>query len=198
MRAILSIDLGVDNLGYAVVSYNKHPMNKGIHEKIAFEDIDLEYGLYNIDAHVKKTHDVVLGRCTALQTFFNNIALKYVSIDAIIIERQVATNTCAMELMYAAASQALILTDNVVIFDPKLKFTKINVDYETKNKAHKRLSIQFAKQLLTNKFPENINLLDNSKKKDDMADAINQLFIWMIDNQVLNCSKDIYRGLIGL
>lgn len=214
--ALLSIDLGVDNLGYAVLSYDKPiisgftPKNKPIYNKLAFEDIHLEYGLFDIDAHanrvrvrsdtsaIKKTKDVVLGRCVAMQTFFNGIALNHVSIDYVIIERQVTTNVCAMELMYAATSQALNHTDNVIIFDPKLKFTKLNVEYDTKNKAHKRLSASFAKQLLTNKYPDKIGLLDESKKKDDMSDAINQAFVWLLDNGILNCDKDTYRQLIGV
>lgn len=204
MRAILSIDLGVDNLGYAVLSYDKPIVsaftskNKPIYNKLLFEDIHLEYGLFDIDAHVKKAKDTVLGRCVAMQSFFNNIALKYVSIDYVIIERQVTSNVCAMELMYAATSQALNHTDNVVIFDPKLKFTKLNIEYDTKNKAHKRLSASFAKHLLTNKYPDKIGLLDESKKKDDMSDAINQAFVWLLDSGILDCDKNRYRELIGV
>jgi hypothetical protein len=73
--------------------------------------------------------------------------------EAIIIERQVNINTVAMELMYATTATALSICRNIIIFDPKMKFTHLKIKYDTKNKNHKTQSVEIVKKYLNLNFP---------------------------------------------
>jgi hypothetical protein len=93
--------------------------------------------------------------------------------DYVVIERQTQNNTVAMELMYALTSLALFFTDNIIIFDPKLKFTAINEEYNTKNLQHKKKSVSMASSFLAD-YPQALEIFNRLEKKDDVSDALNQ------------------------
>lgn len=182
MHAIISIDIGVKNLGYTIFSYNDAPLN--------LSDFNIEFDIYNITSKKKDLDDgaqlIISSRCQVLYNFFKMLQSKYV-IDYIIIEKQVQTNTIAMELMYSIYSFALTIcnSSNIFIFDPKLKFTSINVSYETKNKQHKRQSIKYARNLLSKKYPDKVVAFDKYDKKDDISDSLNQGIIFLIMKGVI-------------
>ena len=67
--------------------------------------------------------------------------------------------------------------DNLIIFDPRLKFKYTEVEYDSKKKEHKRLSIRFALKLLMKWFPNRVNDFQMFGKKDDIADAIVMAFM---------------------
>jgi hypothetical protein len=188
MRCILSIDLGVKNLGYSIISYSKFG-------KLSFEDLTLKFGIFNIAENIPKKNNVVTGRCNALHTFFNDIAETY-TIDFVIIERQVSRNTMAMELMYATTAIALFHCPDVIIFDPKSKFSKLDIEFSTEKKKHKKQSSEFARNLIKNKFNETIDEFDSYEKKDDISDSLNQCFVWMLDNGFLTINKDEFKDVI--
>lgn len=182
MHAIISIDIGVKNLGYTIFSYNDAPLN--------LSDFNIEFDIYNITSKKKDLDDgaqlIISSRCQVLYNFFKMLQSKY-AIDYIIIEKQVQTNTIAMELMYSIYSFALTIcnSSNIFIFDPKLKFTSINVSYETKNKQHKRQSIKYARNLLSKKYPDKVVAFDKYDKKDDISDSLNQGIIFLIMKGVI-------------
>ena len=156
--AILSIDIGIKNLGWAY-----------------FNDGALKFGIFVIDDG-KKQKSVVIHRCRRVNEFFDSFADK--QIDHIVIERQVITNTSAMELMYAITMKAMTIAD-VFIFDPKLKFTYYHEPYDTKNKAHKRLSIEKAHRYLSAHHEDLLYEFEDYDKLDDISDAINQGLTYM-------------------
>ena len=162
----LSIDIGIKNLGFA------------IYYQIDSEATAFDFGLYNINDdikdHTNSKTNVVTERCKAVKRFFES--LKFGNYEAIIIERQVAGNSIACYLMYSIATEALNYTNNVVIFTPAEKFKTFGISYNTKSKAHKQLSITLASNLITKYFPEMIHKFNTFEKKDDISDAINQLF----------------------
>lgn len=171
---VLSIDVGEKNLGWTVAR---------IPEKYTgtteIKDIEFTSGIYDLE--ISKTHsNVVLARVASLHNFIFHY-LPITNFHRVIIERQVMRNQVAMELMYSLVSMLYPLTSNIVIFDPKLKFTTIGQQYETKNKQHKKQSIEnMRKMLATNISPsfEKLSvILDETKKKDDIADSFNQLII---------------------
>lgn len=194
-QSILSIDIGIKNLGYTVITY-KEPV-------YTLEDIDIMFGVCNISDNVGGSSNVIASRCSALFEFFSELMYKH-NITRIIIEKQVPTNVKAMELMYAIYGMATILlctTDpNVlVIYDPKLKFTTLHVPYNTKNKAHKRQSIAYATKLFDTVFKEGKQKFAKHQKKDDISDALNQAIIWMVDNGIFeNMNIDDLRVCYGI
>ena len=70
-----------------------------------------------------------------------------------------------------------IKDDNLIIFDPRLKFKYTEVEYDSKKKEHKRLSIRFALKLLMKWFPSRVNDFQMFGKKDDIADALVMAFM---------------------
>lgn len=179
-QSILSIDIGVKNLGYAVITYTE-PI-------FALADVTIDFGICNISEGKGASDNIVASRCSSLLTFLSTMAYKY-NLTRIIIEKQVPTNVKAMELMYAIYGMASILlgttdSDKLVIYDPKLKFTTLGVPYNTKNKAHKRQSITYATKLFDTVFKNSRDRFANHSKKDDIADSLNQGLIWMVDHRV--------------
>ena len=138
-----------------------------------------------------KSKDVVTYRCTRIKEFFDKILSEYKVLKYVVIERQVPRNTVAMNLMYGINAYAQIYTDNIFIFDPKMKFTKLGVSYNTQNKAHKILSIDMAKKIMNSIFPNYSEEIDTYEKQDDIADSFNQGMIHGIVNKIFNNYQDL-------
>ena len=154
---ILSIDIGIHNLAYAL-----------------FDDDIVWFDIYDVDNKMKafeRRTNVVLSRTKYLHEFVKDI-FENNNITKVIIERQVPTNTIAMEIMYMLTGIVYTYCNNIVIFDPKLKFTTIGLPYDTHNKAHKKLSIEIVEKYLENKNKILFDKLQTYEKKDDISDAI--------------------------
>jgi Holliday junction resolvasome RuvABC endonuclease subunit len=158
---ILSIDVGIKNLGYTLLEGNN------------IEGANLSFGIVDVSNDSK--HDLVEKRCT---NAFDFIAA--IEPTVLIIERQVHENTQAMCLMYSIVTIAISIGAEVVIFDPKLKFTTLKIPFSTKNKMHKKLSIEMARSLLTNIAPDLVPEFNKVKKKDDIADSLIQLYVHLV------------------
>ena len=181
---IVSIDIGEKNLGYTFAKVSSLPFK--------LEDAEITAGTF--DYAVKK--DVVLGRVSALHKFFKEHIDDTVSVA--IVERQVTVNKVAMELMYAVTAILFNYTDNIAMFDPKMKFTHIGQQYDTKNKAHKKLSIANMRAVLSHvEMPALLATLDAAEKKDDIADSFNQFIIYCADHKhlLIDDVRDLYRIL---
>ena len=169
MPTLLSIDIGIKNLGWALIEYDSD---------FAEDDMCIDFGIYVIDDKKSSKESVVSRRCKRINEFFEMIKDKCdtASIDKIVIERQVNNNTQAMSIMYALVMKAFSIfpQEHIFIFDPKLKFTFYHEEYDTKNKAHKRKSIQKVRSLFEKYYQELLSTFDSFQKKDDISDAINQ------------------------
>lgn len=158
----LSIDIGIRHLGYSILT----------DEGLIFDIFDIE-DTYNHDPKLKKLNSVPVQRAYVLNQFLTDIIEKY-AIERIIVERQVQTNTVAMEIMYSIISLCItkIPLDALIIYDPKKKFTDLHLKYSTKNKEHKRLSINVCREKLAQLYPALLPSFEKHKKKDDIADSI--------------------------
>lgn len=182
---ILSIDIGIHNLGYSLyLSSNDY----------------LFFDIYNVDEKItnkdKKNSGQVLSRTKYLKVFVDSIFSKYNDINIVIIERQVNINTQAMELMYLLTGLIYSYCENIIIFDPKLKFKTLSINFDTKNKHHKKLSIEIMKSFISRKYPILLTRFDNFEKKDDIADSLFMLLIILYkDNkEMLNFIRN-YNGV---
>ena len=176
-HALLSIDIGVHNLGFAVF-YS--PDMKQLNEH-SFKDIQLTFGIYDTEAHIPKRSDsIVTGRAYSVKKFLDIIQKQFI-IDAIVVERQINSNTKAMELMGAFIGCAVHYTNRLKIFDPKLKFTKIHETYVTAGKQHKKQSIMYAERVLWTFYRGHLTDFYACSKRDDYSDAINQGIVYGID-----------------
>ena len=163
--ASLSIDIGYKNLAFSIYMPNEN---------------NLVFGLLNIEEEIKKYKEKasnISKRVRVLHDFIENHCLCF-NIKKVIIERQTPKNTVAMSIMYSIASICWCLgIQNIVIFDPKRKFKYYNVEYDTKNKKHKKLSIELCEKVLQEKMPEFVETFKGYEKKDDLADSILMNFV---------------------
>lgn len=165
MHSFLSIDLGLKHLGYAIIRYDKEGIKR-------FEDLTLSFGLLDISRC--KT---VESRCCVINQFISSERW-----DCVIVERQVHSNIRMMELMYSCVMCCVCLHINVQLFDPKMKFTHKNVEYTTRNKQHKKLSINMFSEILNLYYSSELLQRFNSEtKKDDIADAANQAITYLFN-----------------
>ena len=160
MPKILSFDIGVKNLALAVIEY----------PQISFKLND-----------ISKAKDA-LDRCRTVQELMRDVKE---NVTAVVIEKQYPTNTVAMELMYSIISFALSFTDNIYLFPPKEKFDFLGLEYTTKNKAHKKLSVELAKKFLARNYPPLYQEFCRYSKQDDIADALNQALVFGVKNKYL-------------
>jgi Holliday junction resolvasome RuvABC endonuclease subunit len=162
---ILSVDIGIKNLGYTVLQY-----------ETTVDDSLLSFGLINISSGKK---DVVESRCKSIFDFIGRIEP-----NVLIVERQVHENTQAMCLMYSIVTAGVGMGADVIIFDPKLKFTALKIPFCVKNKMHKKLSIEMAQSLLSHIAPDLLPEFGKFTKKDDIADSLIQLYVHLAVNKV--------------
>jgi hypothetical protein len=155
---VVSFDIGTRNLAYAIITSDN---------KLFFKLIDL-------DSHITRNEKKPLGRCRVLREILTEVisSIGPKSSLRIVIENQVQSNVVAMSLMYALVSISLSFTDEVIIFDPKQKFILLATEYSTVGKAHKALAIKLCRDILSERFPENLADFNKLSKKDDIADSI--------------------------
>lgn len=171
MKSYISIDIGEKNLGWTFASFRDGASD--------IKDFHFMSGVF--DYKTTRGRDMILNRVASLTDFFKTFNLQ--NLELAVVERQVPTNHVACELMYAVVAILYQHTSNVIIFDPKLKFSHIGQTYDTKNKKHKKQSIEnMRRMLLTNEsesFTSLLDVLSAAEKKDDIADSFNQLIIEM-------------------
>lgn len=170
----LSIDIGVKNLGFSLLLKPNLDLSDF---QIIPGKINISFGIFDIEKTIsltaKKVSSTVVQRCFVLQQFLIEIIDKF-SVEKVIVERQVPTNTPAMELMYSIISICLtkIPLEKLIIYAPDKKFKDLGLEYNTKNKAHKKLSVEQCKQFLGILCNESLSLFDTYVKQDDISDSI--------------------------
>jgi len=196
-HALLSIDIGVKNLGWTIFSSNE-PLTNGLQR--SHNSIGIAFGIYNITDNTSNLDSVVADRCVAVAKFFKRIVDNFI-LDLCVVERQVPSNTKAMELMYAITSAALCYLSepsNLIIFDPKLKFQWLGLSYNTTNKAHKYQSIEMCKSLLIELTNEKqVIEFDKHPKRDDIADSFNQGIDCLAKEGLIDISLKNIRQMIA-
>lgn len=157
----LTIDIGIKNLGWAII--NKE-------NELFFDVHDIEKEI--IPKNIKKL-GIINQRIYILKQFIDKLCSEY-EITKIVIEKQVNSNTIAMELMYLLTTlcSEKVGIENTIIYDPKKKFTDLKINYDTRNKAHKKLSIELISKWLNENDKNNYEKLQNYSKKDDICDCI--------------------------
>ena len=164
--AIISIDIGIKNLAVVVITNYENDI----------KDISVKFNLYNLNNYNYNSDSIIINRCIIINNIFKELSIQY-NFYQVIIERQVVQNIIANRLMYAIITSALNYTDNIIIFNPIDKFIKLNINYTTKNKSHKKLSIDLIKNFLYNMDNESLISFNSFVKKDDLADALLQALI---------------------
>ena len=156
----LSIDIGIRHLGYSILT--EDGLTFGL-----FDIVDA----YKSDPELKAVKHVAVQRAWVLNRFLSRL-IKEHKIKQVIVERQVQTNTVAMELVHTIVGICVAWIPKIIIFDPKKKFTMMHVKYSTKNKAHKKLAVSMCREALEKLYPDLVTDFDQHDKQDDIADSI--------------------------
>ena len=159
MSSILSLDIGTKNFGYALISKSS-----------------LKFGVFAIGSNIKKRYDI-------LSDFLTKV-IKENNVEYVVIEKQVNVNTVGMCIMYMLFSICSTILDSshVDLFVPLQKFKVLKLPYNTYRKQHKKQSIEYARNLISHRYPTELQEFDKLCKKDDVADAFNQGIIWILMN----------------
>ena len=172
MSTILSLDIGTKNFGYALISKSS-----------------LKFGVFAIGSNIKKRYDI-------LSDFLTKV-IKENNVEYVVIEKQVNVNTVGMCIMYMLFSICSTILDSshVDLFVPLQKFKVLKLPYNTYRKQHKKQSIEYARNLISHRYPTEIQEFDKLCKKDDVADAFNQGIIWIFTKRLWDdLDTDTLRG----
>lgn len=187
---MISIDIGRTNFAFAILL-----------------DHDLITGLINLDDFTIRCSDpfpefeidadssIVIERALLLKKFMDIVIDKY-NINTVVIEKQSNNNIFAMSVQSMLVG-ICVGRATIKLFNPKLKFTYLNLDYATKNKKHKRLAIHIAVKILKEtsddyKNDAVVSFLKTITKKDDIADAI--VMAYLVKDRAYTLSKVNPRG----
>lgn len=154
----LAIDVGEINLGYAI--YNRNI---------------IKFDLFNSDAAIKSTKfpkhtDLPSKRAKVIIEWFKKLVNSY-NIVELVVEQQVNKNItcmCIQNFLIALAAEHNI---HFKIYNPKNKFQYIPVEFISKSKEHKKISIHYALNIIHN-LGLSIQHFKEYPKKDDISDAI--------------------------
>lgn len=176
---MLSIDIGKINLGFAILEASRE-LHIGIldmtHQTISStnESLNNVFKEKSKRTNLKRIHSVVLQRGFVLKDFIESVQEVF-KISKVIIERQSQMNPTAQEIEYMITGLFLSTIQDIVIFNPVNKFSYVGLKYDTKNKAHKKLSVNVITKLLEATPSE--DFFKSLPKKDDVADAVYMAFV---------------------
>ena len=158
----LAIDVGKINLGYAIYNGENIGFNVLNVEKQIIEKTKNEFG--------EKTSKIEV-----LNKWVNHLCKQY-NFSKVYIEQQVINNVSAMVIQSILETLFYIKGIPCCEFPAANKFKYLNPQYDTKKKEHKKISIEYAKNILKH---HDIELDDFEKfpKKDDISDAICMAFM---------------------
>ena len=158
----LAIDVGKINLGYAIYNGENIGFNVLNVEKQIIEKTKNEFG--------EKTSKIEV-----LNKWVNHLCKQY-NFSKVYIEQQVINNVSAMVIQSILETLFYIKGIPCREFPAANKFKYLNPQYDTKKKEHKKISIEYAKNILKH---HGIELDDFEKfpKKDDISDAICMAFM---------------------
>ena len=187
---IISIDIGERNLGWTVVE---------IKQGASLNEFKFSCGVYDIKSSPNyRKYSPVLSRISIISEFVDSLALAG-GVRAAIIEEQVRAATINRCLMYCVATALRKHTDNIILFKPYEKFTRIKQQIDTSNKKHKQLSIENMKKITKHYNLVNVvTELEKYKKKDDIADSFNQLIIQLIKWDLVDITFDELNEILNM
>jgi hypothetical protein len=178
---VLSLDLGTKNFAWSYLSELENRF---------FVDFDL------MCLDKKNSRSVYDNRIESLKEFFEMITKKYV-IEVVVIEKQVKMNYACCNLVYAIITICKFLGLPYFQFSPLWKFTSIQQEYTCKKKAHKGLSIRNCIKFLEMYCEDGLEKFKKYKKRDDIADSINQGIVYCLLKNFWNLIKlEDYKKLI--
>jgi hypothetical protein len=180
----LSIDVGIRNLAYVVVSVDEEEQNM-ISTIIDWNIMEL----CEKDENACKIDNVVIG--TRMREQMLKLMNKFV-FDKIIIENQIGQNAIKMKSIQSMLVMFFIMEkyecNQIINYNASNKLKRFLGKKKTTYTERKRLSKTLTENICCFQYPDWLNFYKKCRKKDDLADCLLQVLDYLIKNQHLSDS----------
>ena len=162
----LAIDVGKVNMGYAI-----------------YDGESFGFNVFSIEDHISKDNKdkpTKYYKIEVLDKWITNL-LKQYNIVKVIIEQQVINNVGATIIQTIIESLFFVRNIPVEEYPAINKFKYLHPQYDSKKKEHKKISTQYAKNIISH-HGYALDNFNKFKKKDDISDATCMVFMtWWED-----------------
>lgn len=183
----LSIDVGIRNLAYIVLSVDEEQQSSTIIEWSIME-------MCEKDENACKVDNVKIGE--RMKNKMSKLLEKFM-FDKIIIENQIGQNAIKMKSIQSMLMMFFVMKsydDNQIVnYNAANKLKFILGKTKTTYAERKKLSKTVTEKICEIQYPEWVTFYGKSKKKDDLSDCLLQLLDYLIKNRHL--TNSIYEGV---
>ena len=183
----LSIDVGIRNLAYVVLSVDEKEQSSTIIEWNIMEMCEKDENACKID-------NVTIG--IRMNTKMSKLLEKYM-FDKIIIENQIGQNAIKMKSIQSMLMMFFIMKkyqyEQIINYNAANKLKHFLGKKKTTYAERKKLSKNITDEICEIEYQDWTAFFRKSKKKDDLSDCLLQLLDYLIKNQHL--SNSIYEGV---
>lgn len=182
----LSIDVGIRNLAYIVLSVDDETETSTIIDWNIME-------MCEKDENACKVDNVKIG--ITMKTQMSKLLEKYV-FDKIIIENQIGQNAIKMKSIQSMLMMFFIMQNyeygSIINYNAANKLKHFLGKKKTTYAERKKLSKNITEKICETHYTDWLSFFVKSKKKDDLSDCLLQLLDYLVKNEHL--SKSIYDG----
>lgn len=183
----LSIDVGIRNLAYIVLSIDDENKSSTIIEWNIME-------MCEKDENACKVDNVKIG--IRMKDKMSKLLEKFV-FDKIIIENQIGQNAIKMKSIQSLLIMFFVMkeyeNEQIINYNAANKLKHFLEKKKTTYAERKKISKNITKQICELQYIEWVTFFNSSKKKDDLSDCLLQLLDYLIKNE--HMSKSIYEGV---
>ena len=183
----LSIDVGIRNLAYVVISIEDGEKSSSIIEWNIME-------LCEKDENACKVDNVTIG--IRMNEKMEKIMEKFV-FDKIIIENQIGQNAIKMKSIQSLLIMFFVTKkynqEQIINYNAANKLKPFLGKKKTTYAERKKLSKVITDKITSKQYPEWLSFFQKCKKKDDLSDCLLQVIDYSIKNEYLSTS--VYDGL---
>lgn len=178
----LSIDVGIRNLAYVVISLDKDEKTSTIVEWNIME-------LCEKDENACKVDNVIIG--IRMNERISKLLEKFV-FDKIIIENQIGQNAIKMKSIQSLLIMFFVTKnynqEQIINYNAANKLKHFLGKKKTTYAERKKLSKVITEKITENQYPEWLGFFQKCKKKDDLADCLLQVIDYSIKNEYIKTS----------
>lgn len=178
----LSIDVGIRNLAYVVISIeNKEKISSIIDWNIM--------ELCEKDENACKVDNVKIGM--RMNERMSKLLDKFI-FDKIIIENQIGQNAIKMKSIQSLLIMFFVTKkyncEQIINYNAANKLKHFLGKKKTTYAERKKLSKVMTEKITENKYPEWLDFFQKCKKKDDLSDCLLQVLDYSIKNKYISTS----------
>lgn len=178
----LSIDVGIRNLAYVVISIEEGENTSSIVEWDIME-------LCETDENACKVDNVTIGM--RMNEKMTKLLEKFL-FDKIVIENQIGQNAIKMKSIQSLLIMFFVIKnynqEQIINYNAANKLKHFLGKKKTTYAERKKLSKVITDKITANQYPDWLSFFQKCKKKDDLADCLLQVIDYAIKNEYISTS----------